>query len=181
MDPREGMKFDCRVPGYEGEYCQFVAGGMPSDWTLDNYMHPQLQSAYYNGNGTSNGGGVTPLAGILIGAAVALILIAVGILGWVVNRNGSSIRDALRRNEMESDSGRSSAAASSSNGNAGEGSFAGGKSVYKSKKDSRFVATPDSLDADGAVLQEAMEDVDLDHNVSMEEVDLDADKPGEMA
>jgi len=39
----------CKCPGYEGEFCQFVEGSVPSDWTLDNYMHPAIISANKGG------------------------------------------------------------------------------------------------------------------------------------
>ncbi|EJK48924.1 hypothetical protein THAOC_32240 [Thalassiosira oceanica] len=47
----------CKCPsGYEGEFCQFIEGSMPSDWTLDNFMHPAIISEYGNNGGMNMGG-----------------------------------------------------------------------------------------------------------------------------
>ena len=60
-------------------------------------------------------------------------------------------------------------------------SFVGGKSVYKKKTSTGQFVTADTLEADGAVLKDALDDM---QSTSMDEVDLADDAPvanGQMA
>lgn len=155
----------CRK-GYEGDFCQFVYGSKPSDWTLDNYMHPALTmyEATDNGNGR--------LIGILVGAGVGFIVIA-SILVMYLYCGFQDLKAKLRRSEKEMDTGATfqgeggnTSAPASSPTNA---DFIGGKSVYKKKSTTGHFVTADTLEADGGVLTDAlegkaetMEDVSLD-------------------
>mmetsp|Transcript_29784 Transcript_29784/g.54917 ORF Transcript_29784/g.54917 Transcript_29784/m.54917 type:complete len:285 (+) Transcript_29784:200-1054(+) len=180
----------CKCPGgYEGDYCQFVEGSKPSDWTLDNFMHPSLASVYGSEQGSSGMGAVL---GIMIGAGVAFVLMTFVVIGVYV----PSLKNKLHPNEKEMDTasadqngslgGRRSSVASPRNT-----AFLGGKSVYKKKTSTGHFVTPDTLEADGGVLTEALgdqgleeidvEDLDVDQKTSMEEVDLDEVGPGELA
>lgn len=189
----------CKCPrGYEGDFCQFVKGSMPSDWTLDNFMHPSLASVYENGGSSRSGNGA--MFGALIGVAVALVLIAIFVLGFIhgpsrdlpsLNTLYVNAREKLRLREKESDTGdgdetaslggrRSSVVASTENT-----SFVGG-SVYKKKS---AAVTSDTLEADGGVLTEALgtpasgeEDFeDVDQKTLMEDVNLNDERAGELA
>lgn len=182
-------------PGYEGHYCQFVEGSMPSDWTLTDYVHPSLVHTYPSSSGIGAGG----IAGIVIGSAAGLLVI-VGVLAgylWC-----GSLGTKLRRDGKEADTGdrtfqgeggRSGSATSPQNAQ-----FIGGKSVYKKKTSTGNFVTPDTLEADGGVLRAALgeggagdaaagADVDVDNATSMEDVDLaevdlgDGPNKGEMA
>jgi len=86
----------CKCPGgYEGNYCQFVEGSKPSDWTLDIFMHPSLASVYGSEQGNA---GVTAIFGILIGAGVAFVLMSFVVIGYMY---GPSLKNKLRPNEKE--------------------------------------------------------------------------------
>ena len=156
----------CKCPkGYEGNYCQFIQGSMPSDWTLDNYMHPALITAY----NTNDNSGANVL-GIVVGAGIGFVVIA-GILIMYLYCGFEDLRAKLRRTEKELDTARGDVASA----NAASSEFIGGKSVYKKKTSTGHFVTPDSLEADGGVLQDALGE---HPQASMEEVDLDADADG---
>lgn len=190
----------CKCPGgYEGDYCQFVEGGRPSDWELSNYMHPSLSSVY--GSNQSNAGSV--VLAIMIGSLVCFVMICAFAVGYVYL---PSLKDKFNHNEKEMDTGateeslggRRSSMAERFTISPANSSFLGGKSVYKKKESSTTFVTGDTMDADGGVLTEALggtkpgatmeetqgldggeqglEDVDVDKATSMEEVNLD-DEP----
>mmetsp|Transcript_26354 Transcript_26354/g.33709 ORF Transcript_26354/g.33709 Transcript_26354/m.33709 type:complete len:284 (-) Transcript_26354:250-1101(-) len=179
----------CDCPrGYDGNYCQFIQGSMPSDWTIDNFMHPELHSLY----GANQDSGIGPMLGIVIGAAVAVGAMAFIVVGYVY---GPKLKSKLVRSEKEMDTAsEADGAESAASRPKSTSSFVGGQSVYKKKNSTGQFVTADTLEADGAVLTEALgdiqntgsmdglEDVDVEPKTSMEEVDLDDDnKPGEMA
>jgi hypothetical protein len=179
----------CKCPrGYTGSYCQFVQGSMPSDWTLDNYMHPALVNAY-----STNEAGANPLTGILIGAGVGLAVIA-GILVMYLYCGFQDLKAKLQRSQKELDTANGDDAgavlggrresAVSPRGITSE--FIGGKSVYKKKTSTSTggFGAPGVLEADGGVLTDAMAEHheqipsvgDVEggkESTSMEEVDLD--------
>lgn len=172
------------LPGYEGHYCQFIIGSKPSDWELTDFMHPALAHAY---GGTQDPG--TNWVGILVGVGVGFFVIA-SILVMSLYCGFVDIRNKLRRNEKEMDT-VFQAGGTMATGDSGvvlggrrqsqaaqNGQFVGGKSVRKKTTTGHFV-TPDTLEADGGVLQDALDD----QAPSMEEVDLDDDNHvnGEMA
>ena len=142
-------------PRYIGDYCQFVEGSKPSDWELNHFMHPVL----LGGVSFQSGGLSAPaIAGISLGAILgALLVITLGFM-WCGRMN-----NAWSRNEKEMDTG---------DGTNGGSEFVGGKSLYKSKRNSTpsFAVTPDTLEADGGVLTDALQEEE------MEEVDLDVDE-----
>lgn len=174
----------CKCPaGYEGHFCQFVRGSRPTDWALTDYMHPALVNAY---GGAQTGG--TNMNGVIIGTVVGVVVLTCIVLLYLACAF-DDLSSRLRRNQKESDTG--SQQSSNNNGDSGvvlggrrtsasprNASFVGGKSVYKKKTSTGHFVTADSLEADGGVLQDALED----HNgPSMEEVDLDDKPTGEMA
>jgi hypothetical protein len=143
--------------GYIGDYCQFIEGSKPSDWELSHFMHPVLLGSVQSG-ALSNGS----IAGITIGTVLAaLLVITLGFM-WCGRLNS-----ALSRNEKEMDTGDASGGM---NGNNNVSEFVGGKSLYKSKRNTTgaFAVTPDTLEADGGVLTDALQEKE-----EMEEVDLD--------
>lgn len=178
----------CKCPmGYEGHYCQFVRGSKPSDWGFTDFMHPALVNAY---GGTQNGGSSNGAAmAIVIASCVGLFLMVGIVLSYLYC---GTIKAKLSQSRKEMDSangvteisdfpdvglgGRRSSVASPQNA-----SFVGGKSVYKKKNSTAHFVTADTLEADGAVLQDAM-GIEENNSTSLDEVDLD-DEPntGEMA
>lgn len=180
------------LAGYEGEFCQFTEGSVPSDWTLDNYMHPALISAYGNDGGMN----MSQTAGIIAGTVTGFVAIVMCLFGFIFcGRLGlKPVGLKVKRSEKGSDATFKGAS------NGGASDFVGGKSVYRKKSTTgSFGVTAENLDADGGVLKSAlgdvdgqnggvsqspsndgMEDLDINGNVSMEEVDLDAaqDLPG---
>ncbi len=145
----------CQCPsGYVGDYCQFVQGSKPSDWQLNHFMNPVLMGM----GGVVHSEGLTDgaIAGISVGTVLAALLVMTWAFIWCgrMNKHWSG-------NEKEMDTG---------DGNVGSSSV-GGKNLFKSKRNSTsaFAVTPDSLDADGGVLTNALEEKD-----EMEDVDLDA-------
>lgn len=154
---------------------------MPSDWAVDNFMHPSLVSVYGSEQGNN---GMGAILAIVIGAGVAFVLMAFIVMGYIY---GPSLKNKLRPSEKEMDT-------SSANDNGGLGgavasptnSFVGGKSVYKKKTSTGHFVTTDTMDADGGVLKEVLgdhglDDLDVDNKTSLEEVDLDDVSPGELA
>lgn len=189
----------CKCPrGYEGDYCQFVEGGRPSDWELSNYMHPSLSSVY--GANQPNEGAVA--AAIVIGSLVCFILICAFAVAYVYL---PSLKERLKRNEKEMDTGAAEESLggrrSSMNGDRfsvspANSSFIGGKSVYKKKETSNVFVSGDTMDADvggltetlgedkpGATMEETqgLEDLDINKSMSMEEVNLDEEPAGKLA
>ena len=184
----------CKCPaGYEGEFCQFIEGSVPSDWTLDNYMHPAIISSYGNNDGGMNMG---KTAGIIAGTVTGFVALVMCLGGFILcGRLGlKPVGMKVKRSNKGSDATFKGA----SNGGASE--FVGGKSVYRKKSTTgSFGVTAENLDADGGVLTSAlgqgdgqdggvaqspsndgMDDLDINGNTTMEEVDLDAaqDMPG---
>eukprot|EP00573_Skeletonema_grethae_P009209 CAMPEP_0201700240 /NCGR_PEP_ID=MMETSP0578-20130828/27713_1 /ASSEMBLY_ACC=CAM_ASM_000663 /TAXON_ID=267565 /ORGANISM="Skeletonema grethea, Strain CCMP 1804" /LENGTH=249 /DNA_ID=CAMNT_0048187247 /DNA_START=235 /DNA_END=984 /DNA_ORIENTATION=+ len=138
----------CQCPaGYVGDYCQFVQGSKPSDWQLNHFMNPVLMGlpSAVKSEGLTDGA----IAGISVGTVLAALIVMTWAFIWCGRMNTH-----WSRNEKEMDTG---------DANAGLFSV-GGK---KSKKNSTTV-TPDTLDADGGVLTDALEEKD-----EMEDVDLD--------
>mmetsp|Transcript_9372 Transcript_9372/g.21823 ORF Transcript_9372/g.21823 Transcript_9372/m.21823 type:complete len:223 (-) Transcript_9372:390-1058(-) len=71
----------CKCPsGYEGEFCQFIEGSVPSDWTLDNYMHPAIISAY----GNSGGMNMSQTAGIIAGTVTGFVALVMCLGGFII-------------------------------------------------------------------------------------------------
>eukprot|EP00578_Thalassiosira_sp_NH16_P028322 CAMPEP_0181101192 /NCGR_PEP_ID=MMETSP1071-20121207/13617_1 /TAXON_ID=35127 /ORGANISM="Thalassiosira sp., Strain NH16" /LENGTH=251 /DNA_ID=CAMNT_0023184015 /DNA_START=161 /DNA_END=916 /DNA_ORIENTATION=+ len=162
----------CKCPtGYEGQFCQFVRGSRPSDWELTDFMHPALVNAY----GGTQAGGNSALHGIIIGATVGLVIITCFVMMYLFCAF-DDLRSKLRRNQKEMDTG----APPTSTAPPSNSQFMGGKSVYQKKTSTRTFVTETNLEADEGGLAEARLD---DQNLpSMEEVDLDSDKPtGELA
>lgn len=145
----EHVACQCK-PGYMGDYCQFVEGSMPSDWELSHFMHPALL-------GGQSGLTSAAIAGITIGTLLAtLLVVALGFM-WCGRMN-----KAWSRNDKEMDTNGGAA------GN-GASDFIGGKSLYKSKRNTTgaFAVTSDTLEADGGVLTDALQDKE-----DLQEVDL---------
>ena len=185
----------CKCPiGYEGTYCQFVVGSRPSDWTLSDSMHPALINAY--GSSSSNGMGAGGIIGMVLGVCVGVVLLFgilagylyCGSLGSVIRRRDGKEMAATAASSNDEDDittqqqtgvvlgGRRTSTTSPQNA-----SFVGGKSVYKKKTSTGHFVTADTLEADGAVLTEALDDL---QSTSMDEVDLADDAPvanGQMA
>lgn len=179
----------CRK-GYEGDFCQFVEGSRPSDWELNNFMHPALSSAY----GSNQDHTSFVLVALFIGALVTFVGICLFALLYVYI---PSMKDRVYQIESDTTNTTSSDAARIAS-RAANVSFVAGKSVYQKKKTS---VTADTMEADGGVLTAAMaaggqpqsatmqemqglEDVDVEQKTSMEEVNLDdepSSKLGEMA
>jgi len=169
----------CKCPaGYAGEYCQFVEGSVPSDWTLENYMHPSLISAYDDTEGMSMSRAVSIVAGSVLGFTIIFGLLCAF---FFCGRLGLT-PVGFKRKDRDGN-----ATFIGSAGAGGSSDFVGGKSVYKKKTSTstgNFV-TADNLDADGGLLTEIVkgegaaggeEDTNLETNVSMEameEVNLD--------
>lgn len=191
----------CKCPvGYEGNYCQFVRGSMPSDWELSDFMHPALLKPYstYGSNELGAGGIVGIVFGTVLGAALLVGILAgylyMGNPNSMFSRYGKDIKTAASSGDEDdpprngSLGGRQSSIKMNKKNNS---AFIGGKSVYKKNKNStgHFV-TSDTLEADGAVLHDAMaaatmqadengdEDIDNTNSGSMDEVDLDGDTNG---
>lgn len=136
-------------PNYVGDYCQFVEGSKPSDWELNHFMHPVLLESVVQSKGLTDGA----IAGISIGTvSIALLVILWGFV-WCGRMN-----DVWSRNEKEMDTGDANGGARKSRSNL---------STSKKNSTSAFAVTPDTLEADGGVLRDALEEND------MEEVDLD--------
>lgn len=183
-------------PNYEGHYCQFVRGGKPSDWDMMDYMHPSLS---YSMRGVDKApGGVlgvvvlTILGLAIIGAVVAFFIPAVNeqvrkAIGLSQKEGDTSDGDSVHSSY---DSGvvlpgrRTNSGIADILGNVASATsptnaeFIGGRSVYKKRATAKpFVASPEVLDADGAVLTSAIQRGDTDsdeHGAAvMEEVDLD--------
>lgn len=160
----EHVACQCK-PGYVGDYCQFVEGGQPSDWELSHFQNPALFGL--GGAGVqSTGLGDAAIAGISVGTVLAaLIIIALGFM-WCGRMN-----NAWSKNDKEMDTGdaNNGHGGSATNGSSGASEFIGGKSVYKTKRNSTgtFAVTPDTLEADGGVLTDALQEKEL------QEVDLD--------
>mmetsp|Transcript_21946 Transcript_21946/g.53089 ORF Transcript_21946/g.53089 Transcript_21946/m.53089 type:complete len:260 (-) Transcript_21946:476-1255(-) len=158
----------CKCPtGYEGDYCQFVRGSKPSDWELTDHMHPALANAYaYSGTQHAN-----MVLGFVVGAGLGIVLF---LCIAAIALNFGDVRGKLRRNEKESDTG-----ARNSNGNiANTGVVSVGR--QKMNTSTGHFVTSDTLEADGGVLMEALDN----QGPSLEEVDLSDDKPtinGELA
>jgi len=199
----------CKCPtGYEGDFCQFVRGGRPSDWQLSNYMHPSLVTVY----GSSQDYQPIVIMALIIGVLTTFLCICAFAVLYVYLPSLKNRMDE-RRNQKERDTGggdRASGEAESSLGGrrtsaAGPSSisFVGGRSVYRKKNSTTSFVTTDTMDADGGVLTEVLggrvaqatmeateedvqglEDLDINKSVSLEEVNLDdepASKLGEMA
>jgi hypothetical protein len=168
----EHVACQCK-PGYIGDYCQFIEGGRPSDWELRHFQHPVLLGSVQSA-GLSDGS----IAGITVGTVFgALLVITLGFM-WCGRMN-----NAWSRNEKEMDTGDANGGM---NGNNDGAEFAGGKSLYKSKRNSTgaFAVTPDTLEADGGVLTDAlqeMEEVDLDELPSSLELEEETVSNGELA
>ena len=193
-------------PGYTGNYCQFIEGSMPSDWNVGDFMHPAITNPF-SSQGIDTGG----VVGIVVGAALAVLLIA-GILAAYLYGDTAGKRLIFRRpanpfNRKEMDTatnGTDSASSSPTNNIAlggrrtstiksSDAEFIGGKSVYKKKTSTgAFAVTPDTLEADGGVLTEALDALDdmaqaagdgedeggmRSRAGTLEEVDLDEDEP----
>jgi len=180
----------CKCPGgYEGDFCQFVEGSKPSDWTLDNFMHPSLVSVHGRNQAYSESSSIAK--GFLIGASVAFVLLA--LLAWGYFYDYHALKEKLKRSEKESDTG-SADETTSLGGRRSSGSssaFFGGKSVYKKKTSTGDFVTPDTLEADGGTLTEALgenqelveknfADVDVEQKTSLDEVDLNDGGSGEL-
>jgi len=181
----------CKCPsGYEGDYCQFVEGGRPSDWLVSNYQHPYLVTRARKPSEEP-----IVIMAVMIAALTCFLCLCIFAVLYVYLPSLKNRMDA-RKNEKEMDTGGNEAQGSSF------GSFVGGMSVYKKKNSTTSFVTPDTLDADGGVLTEALgrqagratmkEDiqglegdyVDVDKPTSLEEVNLDdepSSKLGEMA
>lgn len=179
--------------GYEGDYCQFVAGSRPSDWGLNHYVHPSLVSVYGSGQDDKH-----PLIFVMMVVAivsfVSLLLFSFGyvLLPSLKNKYLPGLRDKLNRKEKEMDTaeGDSLGGRRSSVGSpvasAGNLPFVGGKSVYKKKTHTTGFVTSDTMEADGAVLKDALvdlgigeepaqksfEEIEADKGTSMEDVNL---------
>lgn len=156
----------CKCPNnYEGHYCQFVKGARPSDWSSLDYMHPALVNAYHNGRyGGSGSGGSMSVVGIV--AIVCACIVLVGAL--IAVASGKLKLPTRSKKEMDTAAGPG-----------GSSEFVAGASVYKKKTSTGgggFV-TEDTLDADGGVLQAALEGgSSLSDGAIMEEVDLNDDE-----
>ena len=191
-------------PNYEGHYCQFVRGAKPSDWEMSDFMHPNILSSVRGVEKVGGAGGVVGLfiLGILlIGAMVAFFIPTVNekvrkTIGLSQKEgdtsDGDSVRSSSSYNNNSSYDSRSNvlpgrsrssgisdilgsvASATSPTNNA---EFMGGKSVYKkraSASNKPFVATAEALDANGAVLTNAIHGHPGGGDISpMEDVDLD--------
>lgn len=168
----------CKCPGgYEGAFCQFVEGSKPSDWTLDNFMHPSLVSVHGRNQPSTGMGSLAK--GFLIGGMVAFVLMGLFVYGYI--HDFHNLKDKLKRNEKESDTGGGDESKSLA-GRRSSSTFFGGKSVYKRKNSTGKFVTPDTLEADGGVLTEALGDqavveqnfagVDVEQKTSLDEVDL---------
>ena len=186
----------CKCPGgYEGDFCQFIKGSRPSDWTLDNFIHPSLAGVYENKQGSTG----TNFLGLFVGCVVASALIVISVAGFIcgpsLKEKLPALKEKLRRNEKEMDTAgdddskslggrRASGIMSPQNT-----SFVGGKSVYKKKNTTGPVVASDALEADGGALTDVLENqglaeedlVEVEQKTSMEEVDLDDERPGELA
>lgn len=160
----------CKCPaGYAGHYCQFVEGSVPSDWTLDNYMHPSLASAYDEEEGMS----MSQIAGIIAGSVLGLVVIFGMLAGFLFcGRLGLTPVGFKRKDKDGNESFFGSDAAG------GSSEFVGGKSVYKKKTATSTgnFATADNLDGDGFMLTEvvegeAAEETNQETNASMDAMD----------
>lgn len=179
----------CKCPGgYAGDFCQFVEGGQPSDWTVEHFMHPSLASVY--GRDQGSGKSKTMAGGIVVGATIAFVFMAFLVFGFVHGHlvvDFPTLRDKFKRNEKESDATSGEVAGLA--GRRSSGAFFGGRSVYKKKTATGSHVTPDTLEADGGVLTEALGDqglveqnlasVEVEQTTSLDEVDLDGG--GELA
>ena len=127
------------------------------------------------------GVGVVLLFGILAGYLYC------GSLGSVIRRDGKEMAATAASSNDEDDiqqqqtgvvlGGRRTSTAKSPQ----NASFVGGRSVYKKKTSTGQFVTADTLEADGGVLQDALDDM---QSTSMDEVDLADDAPvanGQMA
>jgi hypothetical protein len=134
----------CKCPkGYTGEYCQFVEGSVPSDWELANY--PAISAARAGVYDAGMDGG--KIAGIVIGSLLGCI-VAFGMLAMFIATGSLAMKiPFLQQKDM--DTGDSDA------------EFVGGKSVYIKRRSTKAAnllsADPNLLEADGAVLADAME------------------------
>ena len=158
----------CNCPkGYTGEYCQFVAGSVPSDLALVNY--PALSAT------TSQGGmAAGRVTGIVMG--VMGMVVALGML-FVFIATGKFVVKLPRFGDKEMDS----------NTNEND-DFIGGKSVYIKRRSTvsaeKLSVSPEMLEADGSVLMDAVAERDESKEhvgesptkggaVGLQEVDLD--------
>ena len=199
---RKDAHAGCKCPaGYEGSYCQFVRGSQPSDWELTDYMHPSLINAY-DAPSSSNKMSAGAIAGITIGTlfgffvmfGMLALFLYCGSRGPFLTRYGKDLKTAASSGDEDDPvpnnssgvvlGGRRSSTAKTSE-------FVAGKSVYKRKSNTtgHFV-TADTLEADGAVLTDALDFKDAHefpdalgddqglNSTSMDEVDLDDDGEG---
>ncbi|KAL9189243.1 hypothetical protein ACHAXT_011733 [Thalassiosira profunda] len=170
-------------PGYAGAFCQFIEGSVPSDWNLGSFMHPQLINAYGNAGGGMEQGGVL---GIVIGAAVAFVLLVAILVGYVYSgKRRQKEMDTATANSLEDAFEGPTSTASPQNA-----SFVGGRSVYRKKTSTGQFVTEDTLEADGGVLTSVLADQNMSviqeqdgvgESTSLDEVDLDAPPEGELA
>ncbi|KAL3817203.1 hypothetical protein ACHAXA_001758 [Cyclostephanos tholiformis] len=167
----------CKCPPYyEGHYCQFVRGTKPSDWEMTDLMNPALFSnGHYYGNSGRNlsmsPGGIAGMT-ILILVAIAIAAMWVFVDRDALGARASKLRGRFSRNDREIDTSDSATENPGGMISPQNSEFIGGKSVYNKRTTSggfpfSFVATSDALDADGGVLMEAMDEVDLNDDASV--------------
>jgi hypothetical protein len=170
---KKSMHEGCKCPkGYTGEYCQFVQGSVPSDWEVLNYPTVAAARAGIHDDMGMEGSRVAgivmgSLMGIALAFGVLFIFIGTGKLALRLPSFGDKVMDT---NDSENDE------------------FIGGKSVYikrrSTKAANQLTVTPEMLEADGSVLQDAMAEKDKFEGgagesptkggaVGLQEVDLD--------
>ncbi|KAL3788906.1 hypothetical protein HJC23_002660 [Cyclotella cryptica] len=133
----------CRK-GYTGEYCQFVEGSVPSDWEVVNY--PSVAAARVGVYDAGMGGG--QIAGIVMGSLLGCLL-AFGFLAMFIFTGKLAMRiPAFKDKEMDTTTDHE------------HDEFVGGKSVYIKRRSTKSAnllpATAEMLEADGAVLTDAL-------------------------
>ena len=143
----DGTKYtECRCAnGYEGNYCQFVAGSAPQDWPTD--AASKVMTSKHHGQGGMGTGGIVAIV------VVSLALVsAIGFLAWrylAMKEETRGVLDDFADMEVDSMHGGKN------------------KKAKASKKEHEL-----ELDADGGKLKEAMKEADArDANYDMENED----------
>lgn len=164
------MHEGCKCPkGYTGEYCQFIEGSVPSDWEVLNYPSVAASRAYDGGMAGGKVAGIVmgSLMGIALAFGMLFLFIGTGKLAMRLPSFGDKEMDT---NDSENDD------------------FIGGKSVYIKRRSTMsanmLTVSPEMLEADGSVLQDAIAERDDEEEnagesptkggaVGLQEVDLD--------
>ena len=141
---------------------------MPNDWVT---MNPILANVYGSRSSTDGGLGKGAIVGIVFGSVLGFVLIAAVLAGFLW-KDRFGISKILHRNDKEADTGVTAEGSSNGMVSGGHSEFVGGQSVYKKTSSHSFV-TADALEADGAVLTEAMEEQMSPSKTDLQEVNLD--------